>query len=60
MLLEDTGEVLGIVEADGFGGLGNGVAYHQQRLGPVHQEAADICRCALSGTGADKVTEIVG
>ena len=60
IFLELAGEVLGIFEAEAFGGFGDGRATEQERLGALHNEAADMGCGRLACQFADEVTEIVG
>ena len=60
MLLELAGEVLWIVEAETFGSLRDGRSAHQELLGPLHDEAADMGGCGVARQFTNQVTEIVG
>ena len=60
ILLELAREVLGIFEAETFGGFGDGGALKQKRLRALHDEATDVGSGRLACQFADQVTEIVG
>ena len=60
MLLEETGEVLGVFKAEGVGGLGSGEAADQQALGAVDEKALDDLHGTLAGDAAYHIAEIVG
>ena len=60
MFLKLAGEVLGIFEAEAFGGFGDGFAGEQERLRALHDETADVGDGRLARQFANQVAEIVG
>ena len=60
MFLEETGEVLGVFETKGVGGLGDGEAADQQALGTVDEEALDDLRGVLARDAAHHIAKIAG
>ena len=60
ILLEYSGEVLGIVKAERFGGFGNSMAILQQGFRALHKEPADIGRCAVAGACPHQITKVIG
>ena len=60
MLLEETGEVLGVFEAEGVGGLRGGKAAYQQALGATDKEALDDLCGTLARNTSHHSAEIAG
>ena len=60
MFLELAGEMLGIVETETFGSLRDSGSAHQELLGTLHDEAADMGGGRVARQFTDQVTEIVG
>ena len=60
MLLEETGEVLGVFEAEGVGGLGGGEPTDQQALGATDKEALDDLCGTLARNTSHHIAEIAG
>ena len=59
-LLEHTGEMLRIFEAEQVAGLANGMAAGEKHLRPLHQETADVVRGRVARHLPDEVAEVVG
>ena len=60
MFLEETGEVLGVFEAEGVGGLGGGEPTDQQALGATDKEALDDLCGTLARNTSHHIAEIAG
>ena len=60
MLLEETGEVLRVFEAEGVGGLCGGKAADQQALGATDKEALDDLCGTLARNASHHIAEIAG
>ncbi len=60
MFLEKTGEVLGVFETKGVGGLAGGETADQQALGTVDEKALDDLRGTLAGDTPYHIAEITG
>ena len=60
MLLELACEVLWIVESETFGSLRDSGSAHQELLGTLHDETADMGGGGVARQFTDQVTEIVG
>ena len=60
ILLELASEVLGIFKAEAFSGFGDGSTTEQERLGALHDEAADVGSGRFARQFTDEVAEIVG
>ena len=60
MLLEETGEVLGVFEAEGVGCLGGGEPTDQQALGATDKEALDDLCGTLARNTSHHIAEIAG
>ena len=60
MLLEETGEVLGIFETEGVGGLGGGETADQQALGTGDKETLDNLCGTLARNTSHHIAEIAG
>ena len=60
MLLEETGEVLRVFEAEGVGGLADGEAADQQTLGTVNEKALYDLHGTLPGDASHHVAEVTG
>ena len=60
MFLEETGEVLGVFEAEGVGCLGGGEPTDQQALGATDKEALDDLCGTLARNASHHIAEIAG
>ena len=60
VFFEQAGEVLGIVEAQALGSLGDAGSADKNLLGPLHQETANVGSGGFVGQLANEVAEIVG
>ena len=57
MFLELTGEMLGIVESETFGCLRDSGSAHQELLGSLHDEAADMGGSGVARQFTDQVAD---
>ena len=60
MLLEEAGEMLGIVKAELLGCVGDGLAADEEFLGALHEEAANDAGGSVACQLTDEVAEVVG
>ena len=59
-LLEESTEMMGILEAQQVGDLSNGVSFHQKVLGLVYYESMYITNGGTTGGLMDHVAEVAG